>query len=80
MFHYTVKNYIRNDEWAAICYACLPRIRGAGYDVQQHDGRKDDACALCGSSTVPPARRERGPCPLPERNPLPATSTALPAG
>ena len=60
MFHYTVKNGIRAGEWALICYACLPRLRSAGYDVQQHDGRKDDKCALCGRSTVPPTHGERG--------------------
>jgi hypothetical protein len=61
MFHYTVRNGVRAGEWALICYACLPRLRSAGYDVQQHDGKKDDKCALCGMSTVPPTYGERGP-------------------
>ena len=60
MFHYTVKNYIGNDEWAVICYACLPRLRSAGYAVQQHDGNKDDTCALCGRSTLPATHGKRG--------------------
>ena len=66
MFQYTVKNAIGGGGWALICYACLPRLRGAGYDVRQHAGRKDDTCALCGRSTVPPAHGKRG-CSAPPR-------------
>jgi hypothetical protein len=60
MFHYTVKNVIGEGEWTLVCYACLPRLRSAGYDVQQHDGNKDDKCALCGKSTLPATHGKRG--------------------
>ena len=63
MFHYTCNYGRREGEWPVICYACLPRMRSAGYDVKQHAGRKDAKCALCGESTVPPTHGNRSPSP-----------------
>jgi hypothetical protein len=64
VFHYTVKNVIGEGKWSLVCYACLPRVRSAGYDVKQHDGKKDDKCALCGLSILPPTHGERGLAPI----------------